>query len=330
MANELIINYPSSSTLYALLFDSTGNAWNGSAFAAPGSANWLDYDIAMSEIAGTGIYRASMPAAAAGSYGWVVRKQAGGSPAVSDIAVGSGEIEWDGTAEIMPASTTNITGGTINSVSGSIGGKVLGGGSDTITGIGAQVASSGLTAQQTADAVNNLAPASTGATGSIRAKLDAIKLITDAIDTSAVTVTASNDAGVLALIQSVTFGATVSGLTISATWAKLYFTLKWSEYDDDDAAIVQLVASNPAAPLTDGLLYLDGAAVALPLTIANGTLTVSQAAGTVAIAITDNATVLLAKASGLYWDIKTKDAAGATVQNTTGTASILRAVTQTI
>ena len=125
------------------------------------------------------------------------------------------------------------------------------------------------------------------------------------------------------------FNATVSGLTISATWAKLYFTLKYSEYDDDDAAIVQIVETNPAA-LTDGLLYLDGAAIVSPITIADGTLTVSQVGGTVAIAITDNAMAALSKASGLVWDIKTKDAAGATVQNTTGTASITRAVTQTI
>lgn len=187
-----------------------------------------------------------------------------------------------------------------------------------------------LTAQQTADAVNNLAPASTGATGSIRAKLDAIKLITDAIDTSAVTVTSTNNAGVLTFTKGVTFAATVSGLTISATWAKLYFTLKESDYDTDDLALLQLVVTNPAAALTDGLLYLDGADAASPITHADGTLTVSQAAGTVGIAITDNATVLLSKASGLVWDIKTKDAAGATVQNATGTASVTRAITQTI
>lgn len=187
----------------------------------------------------------------------------------------------------------------------------------------------GLTAQEAADAVNNLAPASTGATGSIRAKLDAIKLITDAIDASAVTVTSSNDAGVLTFTQGSTFAATVSGLTISATWAKLYFTLKESDYDPDDLALLQLVETNPGAG-TDGLLYLAGDAIASPITVADGTLTVSQAAGTVAIAITDNATALLSKASGLVWDIKTKDAAGATVQNTTGTATITRAVTQTI
>jgi hypothetical protein len=101
MANELLIHYPTGATLYAMLFDSTGQVWNGSAFAAPGSASWTDYDIAMSEVAtSTGLYRASMPAAAAGAYSFVVRKQAGANPAVGDITVGSGEIEWSGTAEV--------------------------------------------------------------------------------------------------------------------------------------------------------------------------------------------------------------------------------------
>ena len=103
MANELVISHPTGATLYALLFDATGNVWNGSAFTAPGSAAWTDYDIAMTEVAtATGVYRASMPAAVAGVYGWVVRKQAGGTPAVGDIAVGVGRIEWNGTAEIVP------------------------------------------------------------------------------------------------------------------------------------------------------------------------------------------------------------------------------------
>lgn len=159
--------------------------------------------------------------------------------------------------------------------------------------------------------------------------LDSIRDVTDAIDVSAVIVTAANDAGVLTVIQAVTFGTTVSGLTISATWAKLYWTLKESIYDDDDQAIIQLVESNPGVG-TDGLLYLDSAAIALPILVSDGTLTVNQAGGTVVIAVTDNATALLSAASELVWDIKTKDAAGNTVQNTTGTASIVRAVTQTI
>ena len=277
MANELLISYPTGATLYAQLFDATGQVWNGSAFAAPGSAAWTDYDIAMSEVAtATGLYRASMPAAAAGVYGWTVRRQAGASPAVGDIAVGAGSIEWSGTAEVTLTSRAT---------------------------------------QASVDIVD--------------ANVDAIKLITDAIDTSAVVVTSTNDAGVLTFTQGVTFAATVSGLVISGTWAKLYFTLKESDYDTDDLALLQLVESNPGAG-TDGLLYLNSSAIASPITAADGTLTVSQAAGTVAIAITDNAMAALSKASGLVWDIKTKDAAGATVQNATGTASIGRAITQTI
>lgn len=390
MANELVIHYPTGATLYALLFDATGQIWNGAAFAVPGSASWTNYDIAMSEVAtATGIYRASMPAAAAGIYGWVVRKQAGGSPAVSDIAVGSGEIRWTGIAEETIPASANVTSwngdapadldasgnvlakladGVVhggwssylllksldirNTDAGGLGiyvlasDAILGGRAIQIDGTGLSKAIeingifdadlsgtiAGLTAdaqQDVADAANNLAPALTGATGSIRAKLDAIKLVTDAIDSSAVTVTSTNNAGVLTFTQGVTFTATVSGLTISATWAKLYFTLKESDYDTDDMALIQIVENNPAAG-TDGLLYLNSAALVLPIALTDGTLTVSQAGGTVAIAITDNAMAALSKASGLVWDIKTKDASGATVQNATGTASIGRAITQTI
>ena len=183
--------------------------------------------------------------------------------------------------------------------------------------------------QMLRDALKLAASPGAAAAGSTDADLDAIRLITDAIDTSAVTVTSTNSAGVLAFTQGVTFAATVSGLTISATWAKLYFTLKESDYDTDDLALLQLVETNPGAG-TDGLLYLNSAALVLPIAVTDGTLTVSQAAGTVTIAITDNAMAQLSKASGLVWDIKTKDAAGATVQNATGTASIARAITQTI
>jgi hypothetical protein len=114
MGNELIINYPTGVNLYALLFDATGQIWNGSAFTAPGAANWTDYDIAMTEVAtATGIYRASMPAAAAGVYSFVVRKQAGASPAVADIVVGSGTIQWDGTAEVDLAAILEDTSTTL-------------------------------------------------------------------------------------------------------------------------------------------------------------------------------------------------------------------------
>lgn len=107
MANELICVYPTGNTLYAHVFDATGQIWNGSAFEAPASGNWATYDIAMSEAAtSTQIYRGTMPGAGAGAYSFVVRKQAGDSPAVADIAVAGGSLQWDGSAE-LPLSDVN-------------------------------------------------------------------------------------------------------------------------------------------------------------------------------------------------------------------------------
>lgn len=101
MANELVCNYTTGLTLYALLFNSTGQVWNGAAFEAAQAANWLTYDIAMTEVATTGVYLGTMPAAAAGAYGFAVRRQAGANPAVGDITVGNGSIpDWNGTAEV--------------------------------------------------------------------------------------------------------------------------------------------------------------------------------------------------------------------------------------
>jgi len=85
--------------------------WNGSAFEAPVSGNWATYDIAMTEQAtSTGIFRASMPAAAAGLYCFVVRKQGAGAPAVTDIVLGSSHLfAWDGSAVLSVTSADQDT-----------------------------------------------------------------------------------------------------------------------------------------------------------------------------------------------------------------------------
>ena len=101
MTKELVCVYPTGNTLYAHLFDRTGQVYNGSTFEAPASANWATYDIALAEATtNTQIYRGDMPAVAAGIYSFIVRLQAGGSPAVADIAVATATIDWDGTVEI--------------------------------------------------------------------------------------------------------------------------------------------------------------------------------------------------------------------------------------
>lgn len=137
MSNELLIEYQTANILYALIFNSTGQVWNGATFEAPLAANWATYDIAMTEAATTGIYRASMPAVAAGVYTVGVRVQAGASPAVGDVVAGTGLIEWDGTAERR--ALDQVVEGTLSLAQAlrvmlaALAGKASGGGSTTIT-----------------------------------------------------------------------------------------------------------------------------------------------------------------------------------------------------
>jgi hypothetical protein len=143
----------------------------------------------------------------------------------------------------------------------------------------------------------------------VDANVDAIKVVTDSLDVSAVTQVAANDAGHLTITAALTFDEGVTGLTIPADWKTALWTLKADASKPDTAALVQLRETNPAA-LTDGIMRLNGAAVASPLTAASGALLVTQASGRIDIYLTDEATALLDDATGLGWDVKFIDAAG--------------------
>ena len=130
-----------------------------------------------------------------------------------------------------------------------------------------------------------------------------------AIDTTAVTITPANNAGHLTVTAARTFEATISGLTIPATWVTALWTLKIDDSRPDTAALVQLRETNPAA-VTDGLQRLNGAAPIAPITAASGALTVTQASGQIGIYLTDELTARLSKATGIGWDVKFIDAAG--------------------
>lgn len=110
MANELQLSYPTGATLDAILLDSTGQAWNGSAFEAVVSGHWSTYAIAMAEAAGTGLYFGDMPSVAAGLYTVSVRLRAGASPSPTDTAVGGGDIDTRPSSggSAAPAITTGI------------------------------------------------------------------------------------------------------------------------------------------------------------------------------------------------------------------------------
>lgn len=111
MSGKIVIDYSVSGlNLYAISTDSTGKIWNGAAFEAINSANWTTYAISMTEESTSGIYSASVPAFAAGLYGISVRQRAGVSPATTDVTIGSGMLNWSGTAEVvLPADSSGVT-----------------------------------------------------------------------------------------------------------------------------------------------------------------------------------------------------------------------------
>jgi hypothetical protein len=118
---------------------------------------------------------------------------------------------------------------------------------------------------------------------------------------SAAAVAAAMSGSVLAITRAVSFSATISGLTIPATWDKIYLTVKQSAQDIDSASVLQIVETAvPAA--TDGITYVNGVAATVPQR-AYGSLTVNQAAGTIDIVIMDDGTLLTPVGSFTY-DIK--------------------------
>lgn len=90
-------------TLYAHLFNASGQVYDtvGANFEAFVDAQVANYDIAMTEQGtASGLFTGTMPGVAAGVYSFTVRQQAGGGPAVTDPDLASGEIHWDGSAEV--------------------------------------------------------------------------------------------------------------------------------------------------------------------------------------------------------------------------------------
>ena len=167
-----------------------------------------------------------------------------------------------------------------------------------------------------------VAPLATAAAlATVDSNVDAVKVITDQLDVTAVTQVAASSAGHLTITAALTFNESVTGLTIPATWVTALWTLKADASKPDTAALVQLRETNPAA-LTDGLVRLNGAAVASPLTAASGALTVTQASGRIGIYLTDELTALLDDATGLGWDVKFINAAGDS-SGSSGTADVV-------
>jgi hypothetical protein len=115
MANELQTQYASAGTLYAVILNAAGQAWNTStlAFENLTGGNWSNYAIALTEQISSGIYLGNFPSPIlAGTYSALLRLRAGSSPAVSDQQLGVARITWSGTAEIPLTGFSSLTYGS--------------------------------------------------------------------------------------------------------------------------------------------------------------------------------------------------------------------------
>lgn len=115
MAAEIQADYLSGKVVYFLLRNATGSVWNGSAFVAYATVDYTNYDIAATEQGtASGYYTADMPSVVAGVYYVVAKERIGGSPAESDITVGTGTIQWSGSAVTADTDTFQAKVGLID------------------------------------------------------------------------------------------------------------------------------------------------------------------------------------------------------------------------
>lgn len=114
MAN-LLIQFTSGQAVYAIVLNSSGQAWNtaSAAFEVPAAANWANYAVPMPEQSAgnlTGIFEGNFPAGitTVGVYNVLFRQQSGSSPAATDANNGmiGGQIYWTGSVEAFPLASS--------------------------------------------------------------------------------------------------------------------------------------------------------------------------------------------------------------------------------
>lgn len=111
MSNEIKFAFDKGSTLYARVFNDTGQVWNTSdtpAFEDWADGSVTDYDTSLTDKS-SGQYIGNFPTTAAGRFKVNIYDQAGGSPATDDDVVGTGEMLWGGTSEIFRADEDDVS-----------------------------------------------------------------------------------------------------------------------------------------------------------------------------------------------------------------------------
>jgi hypothetical protein len=108
----------SGGTFYAQVRSAAGQVWNtsGAAFEAYNAGNVTDYDLALTEQGGSGVYTFDLPAGiGAGFFSVIVFERAGGSPAEGDAPVWEETLGFDGTDIADHSRVASLASGVISS-----------------------------------------------------------------------------------------------------------------------------------------------------------------------------------------------------------------------
>lgn len=113
MAKDIQAFYVTGRTLYALIWNASGNVWDtvAEAFVEYAAASRADYAVTVTEqgsSGASGFYAGTVPAGitTVGFYNAAVYDQIGVSPDESDALVWTDEIVWDGSAQTPPTTGT--------------------------------------------------------------------------------------------------------------------------------------------------------------------------------------------------------------------------------
>jgi len=166
--------------------------------------------------------------------------------------------------------------------------------------------------------------ATSAALAVVDANVDAIKLKTDALDVSSVTVVATVNGTTITILRGDTFECSISGLGSLASYVSLDFTVKRNAYQTDDEATIRIRKN--ASGLTDGLLTLNGAT---PSSADDGSIAITDAAaGDITITLAASCTDDLATGTYAY-DVQLIEV-GDVSTLTSGKATVIADVTRAV
>lgn len=118
MSDQIVLtNGESGETYYVVVYDASGDVWDGDSFEGIGGVTWTSVDIPLAEQGSTGAYKGTFPSGIPnGVYRVGIRHQAGGSPDVGeDTEDGWLDAYWDG-SDLLDPSAGDIGTGVASTV----------------------------------------------------------------------------------------------------------------------------------------------------------------------------------------------------------------------